>query len=424
MLSKSVLFLQGPLGPFFRELAREFSAHDYRTHKINFNGGDRFYSGADHCVDYVGSVTDWPGFLERYLTGHGIQSVFLMGDCRLYHRMAKPVCDRLGVDFMVFEEGYLRPDTITLEKGGVNALTALDFSRAALAAASSQRQQADVAMPASMKQRIVYAALYYWAAFFQRNRFDQYQHHRAFHPIIEGAKWWRGLGRKYRCKGRDGQIQNRLTGELSGRFFLVALQVHDDSQMRYHSDYESVEAFIEEVVASFAAYARDDETLVFKHHPMDRGYTDYQQTIEALAEHHGVAKRVLYCHDISLPELYHHTKGVVTVNSTVGISALLHLLPVKVTGQAFYDIAGLTSQCSLNQFWLTPEPVHAGLFDRFYSIIFRESQINGSFFRELPLSCENARLFYEQRFRGRRIAEIVNVAEPVQTVMDGEQAVA
>ncbi|MBO9494782.1 hypothetical protein J7438_11910 [Thalassotalea sp. G20_0] len=176
-----------------------------------------------------------------------------MGDCRLYHRLAKPVCERMNVRFMVFEEGYLRPDTITLERGGVNDLSSLDFSLMGLASASSQRLNAEIAMPPSMGRRVRYAAFYYWAAWFQRQRFVDYQHHRAFSPVVEGAKWILGFGRKCLSKWRDQRIHQTLTGKLSGRFFLVALQVHDDSQMLYHSDYPSVESFIEEVIASLQA---------------------------------------------------------------------------------------------------------------------------------------------------------------------------
>ena len=122
--------------------------------------------------------------------------------------------------------------------------------------------------------------------------------------------------------------------------------------------------------------------------------------------------------------LYHHTLGVVTVNSTVGISALLHELPVKVTGRAFYDIRHLTSQCSLDQFWQAPEPVHSELFNRLHSLIFLESQINGSFFTELPLTCRNTRLFYEKKFAPACVADIVNAAEPVQVVVNKGSAVA
>ena len=64
------------------------------------------------------------------------------------------------------------------------------------------------------------------------------------------------------------------------------------------------------------------------------------------------------------------------------------------------------------------------LFNRLHSLIFRESQINGSFFTELQLTCRNTRLFYEQKFAPVCAADIVNVAEQVQVVLNEGSAVA
>ena len=399
----SVLFLQGPLGPFFRELAGSFSRAGYCTHKINFNGGDRFFSGADQVVDYTGTPEEWPQYLQEYLLEHAIEAVFLLGDCRYYHRVAKPVCEHLKVAFMVFEEGYLRPDTITLESGGVNAFSNLDVSVETLLATPECSVKAPVSMGPTMKQRALYASLYYWAAFFARNHFSHYQHHRAFDPIHEGFCWLRGVARKQLVRRNDQKVHKLLTSQYSKRFVLAPLQVHDDSQKVFHSDYACVESFIGEVMRSFSANAGKDQVLCFKHHPMDRGYTHYGQFIERLTWRHNLQGRVFYCHDNSLPELYHHAASVVTVNSTVGLSALLHHLPVKAMGRVLYDIPGLTHQGPLDEFWQNPQPVDQDLFRRFHSRLFKHTQVNGSFFRDLSLSCHNALTFYQSLMHKRHI---------------------
>ena len=154
-MNRSVLFLQGPLGPFFQNLAAVFSAAGYCTHKINFNGGDRFYGDADQVTDYTGTPEAWPEFLHRYLQKYPVEAVFLLGDCRYYHRMAKPVCEQLGVAFMVFEEGYLRPDTITLEPEGVNAYSRLDLSVQTILATETGSVKAPVTMGGAMKRRMI-----------------------------------------------------------------------------------------------------------------------------------------------------------------------------------------------------------------------------------------------------------------------------
>jgi capsular polysaccharide export protein len=78
-----------------------------------------------------------------------------------------------------------------------------------------------------------------------------------------------------------------------------------------HSDFDSVSHFVERVVASFARHAPTDHYLVLKHHPMDRGYSDYSVLIRALAERYGVQGRLHYIHDQHLPTLLDHASGVV-----------------------------------------------------------------------------------------------------------------
>ena len=207
MQKLSVLFLQGPLGPFFRKLAKTFTRAGYKTHKINFNGGDRYYSGADEVTDYTGKPEHWPSFLHEYLLEHSISAVFLLGDCRFYHRTAKPICAQLGVAFMVFEEGYLRPNTVTLEQDGVNALSTLDTSVDRIRRTNAKDIKTPLVVGNTMRQRVVYASLYYWAAYFGRKDFADYAHHRAFHPVREGYCWLRGFARKWLVKPADYRLK-------------------------------------------------------------------------------------------------------------------------------------------------------------------------------------------------------------------------
>jgi capsular polysaccharide export protein len=114
-------------------------------------------------------------------------------------------------------------------------------------------------------------------------------------------------------------------------YFTFTLQVHNDSQVRVHSDYHDVRDCIEEVITSFAQHAEQKHHLVLKHHPMDRGYRHYGQLIQDLSRKFGVENRVHYFCDVHLPTLLKHSLGLVTINSTTGIQALYHHVPVKNT---------------------------------------------------------------------------------------------
>jgi capsular polysaccharide export protein len=128
--------------------------------------------------------------------------------------------------------------------------------------------------------------------------------------------------------------------------------------------------------------------LVIKHHPMDRGYADYSLLIQELATRHGVQGRCLYIHDQHLPTLLKCARGVVVVNSTVGLSALLHGAATMVCGEALYNMQGLTFQGSLDQFWRAAPRSRPNrqLFENFRRCLIQDSQLNGNFYKRLPNS--------------------------------------
>ncbi|MFD2271006.1 hypothetical protein ACFS07_07390 [Undibacterium arcticum] len=174
--------------------------------------------------------------------------------------------------------------------------------------------------------------------------------------------------------------------------FLAVLQVHNDAQVAFHSHYEDVRDFIREVIESFATHAPAESLLVLKHHPMDRGARHYGRLIDSLCARYNIADRIAYVHQIHLPTALDHARGVVAINSTVGLSALLHKAPVKVMGDAIYDMAGLTCQASLEKkFWVAPGKVSKPLFDAFHRHVIATTQINGSFHGLEPFfSCQPA----------------------------------
>jgi capsular polysaccharide export protein len=170
---------------------------------------------------------------------------------------------------------------------------------------------------------------------------------------------------------------------LRGRFFLVPLQVHCDAQVVHHSSYSSIEAFIGEVIVSFARHAPREAVLLFKHHPLDRAYCHYGRVIAERAEAAGLKERVFYIHEAHLPTLFRDTRGTLTINSTVGLSSLHHKRPVKVMGDAVYDIPGLTFQGSLAEFWNAPGQVDRELYLGFRRYLLGSVLANGNFYRRV-----------------------------------------
>jgi len=416
-----VLLLQGPVGPFFSRFGASLEARGFRVWKVNFNGGDRLFARGQRQIDYCGRLEHWEQQLERLIVNRDIGRIYLFGDCRSYHRIAREVAQRLGVRLFVFEEGYIRPNFITLEEGGVNGLSTMMHDPVAL-------QPSDEALPVELAQprrvfqvTALYSMLYYWACAAGRRRFPHYRHHRPIGWLPEGLRWVRSGLRKALYRRRERHVFAELLPAFENNYFVCPLQVHCDMQVVVHSRFNSIEHFIGEVLASFAEHAPANKALVFKHHPLDRGYTDYTSLFANLVAELGLTQRVFYVHDLDLPTLLKHAEGTVLINSTVGISSLFHGTPVKTLGDAIYDIPGLTSQKALNDFWAGECAVDTDAFQAFRDNLVARNQLNGNLYRRIDTGDAagivwSRRLVDEHSFEAARPNEI---GPPRLTVIQG-----
>lgn len=381
---KTVLLLQGPVGPFFRRLSRALRHAGARdVVKINFNGGD-FLFHPDAQLNFRGSTEEWGNTLRDFATRRKVDAIVLFGDCRAIHVVAREVADKLNLETWVFEEGYIRPDFITFEQHGVNANSRLPRN-AEFYRRRPRSSRATLPIGSTFWYAALWAVLYYTAGHVGRLVFPASLHHRKL-SIFESLNWIRGTWRKLYYRAMERRELSKLLRENAPPYYLLALQVCRDFQVRKHSGYDSVEASIRAVVASFAVNAPSAAVLAIKHHPLDRGYHDYARLIRELAETSQLNSRLVYLHDQYLPTLLSRARGVVVINSTVGLSALQHGVPVKALGNALYDLPGLCFQGTLDQFWTrgwSAEPERA-LLERFLGYLIEHTQINGSFYKNDP----------------------------------------
>lgn len=394
---KKILLLQGPVGPFFRRFATDLRNNGAIVYQVNFNGGDWLYN-KKNSINFRKPAKEWRSYFEILLSKYDIDHIFLFGDCRPYHVVAHQIATRLGIKVGVFEEGYIRPNFITLEEGGVNnnSHTARD--------ARFYFDQTNTEPLPEKQVGYSFAHMAFWTFFYYafssllKPCFWHYQHHRPLNPF-EGLAWIRSFWRKWIYRYKERKMQDYLTQTLSKQYFIFPLQVHNDSQIHTHSDFAAVKHTIRHVVQSFAQNAPLDTHLVIKHHPMDRGYNDYQSWIQQLEFLHNLSGRIHYIHDQHLPSLLNHSLGTIVVNSTVGLSALLHGSPLKVIGRAMYDFQQLTYQGTLDEFWLEAKDLSVDdeLFTAFRNHLITTTQINGSFYKRIKNEASATGLSWPQK---------------------------
>jgi capsular polysaccharide export protein len=381
------VFLQGLASRFFERLGRSLLARGKRVWRINFNGGDRAFWRLPGATDFAGRWEDWPPFLARFLEENTAGHLILFGDCRPLHRMAIPVARAQGLLVHVVEEAYLRPGWITFEEGGVNAYSPLPrdplWFREAARSLPPWREPPEA--PDRFSRRAAEDLRYSAASFFARRRFPHFHTHRPYHPSIEIAGWLRRLALVRGAERRAAAAIADL-GRGEGPLFLFPLQLDCDYQIRWHSPFRTLHLAIERVLSSFAAHAPAAARLVVKLHPLDSGIFDWAGIVSQTAAVNGIGDRVVFLEGGDLVGLLALSRGVVTVNSTVGTWALARGVPVKTLGPAVYDLPGLTDSGDLDDFWREPTPPDGGLFDAFRRVLAARAMIPGGFFSEKGLS--------------------------------------
>lgn len=372
---RTFLFLQGPPGPLFRILGQAMADRGIRVHRINICGGD-LRDWPDGATNFRGRYSEWPAFFDLYLRQNGVTDLLLFGDCRPYHVSAHGIAEMRGVRTHVLEEGYLRPDWMTLEPEGVNARSTLSRDKVWLLR-EAQRLPPEPHLPtvtASFRRRARDSYWHYHSVFFGRLLFPHYRSHRPTPLITEGLGWlWKfATGPEKERKGR--RILDGLAGKST---FLLPLQLSNDYQIRTHSPFPDMQSAASYAIESFAANAPEDVHLVLKSHPLDPSFFNWSRFVRRIARRLNVEGRVHFVDGGDLDEMLGGARGLVCVNSTSATLALARDIPVCTIGEAVYDMPGLTHQEHLDSFWATPTPPDPGVYAAFRRVLVDRCLVRG-----------------------------------------------
>jgi len=423
---RTLFLLQGPVGPFFRDVFAAAQQAGFTPVKINLNAADWLFSPVSGALNYTGAPQDWPLWFEHLADFCQPAAILLMGDARPMHKEAIRIARARGIPVFCLEEGYVRPDFITMEEGGVNAWSPLRAiasdpvqQDAFIAKASETAPQYRVNKGDPFRHMAVSATAYFIAMSAGRPFFRHYTHHRKRPLVSEFFLWARSIWLKRARRKANRLAIDRLTRDFKRRYFVVALQVSDDLQLTVHGRGWTNELTINRTIASFVHHAKPDDLLVIKGHPQDRGHTAHKSYVRQVAALVGCEDRVVYVDDGSIGLLLNHSKGLLTINSTAGISALFHGVPLLAFGDALYSAPGLAvaarTGADLDAFWTQAKPAGPELAKAFLTLIRQKALVNGSFY--LPRArAQTARAVIEKIAQALQARAIDASAETLETL--------
>jgi capsular polysaccharide export protein len=373
--------LQGPASGFFSRLAGDLRARGHEIGRINFNGGDRVFWRHPGAVDYLGDEAGWPAFLIDYLAANPVTDIVLLADCRPLHKAAIAIARANGIKTHIFEEGYIRPNFITLEHGGVNGFSALPREIAAYVTAASllDEQPPPRRVKSNLFRRSCDDVAYSVSTMLLAWRFRGYRRHWPYGQI---AEYMHG-GRRLFARLLHNAARQRETAAMikaGGDFFVFPMQVDVDSQIRFHSQFADQREVIRIVVDSFARHAPREARLVITEHPLETSPVDWQGFVATMAAAFGVADRVRFLIGGSPDELLLASRGVVVINSTTGHRALELGVPLIALSRAVFNLAPLTFQGGLDRFWTEATPADPLLVQAYRRVVIAYTQLNGGFF--------------------------------------------
>jgi capsular polysaccharide export protein len=371
---RAFVLLQGPPGPLFRSLGQCLTEQGYPVYRINLSGGDQ-YDWPDASHEFRGRYSDWPVFFDKFLREHRITDLILFGDCRPHHVSARGMASLRGVRTHVLEEGYLRPDWMTFEPEGVNARSTLSRDKDWFLK-EARRLPPEPELPpitAAFRRRARDSYWHYHHVLNGRFRYPHYRSHRSS-ILLEGFGW---LWKFRREPIRERQAQQVLS-TLQGRsYFLLPLQLSADYQIRAHSPFPDMQSAAKYVFESFAAHAFPDNHLLVKGHPMDSSFFNWRRFVKREGRRLGIESRLHYLDGGNLDAMVGASRGLVCVNSTSATLALARSVPVCTLGDAIYDIAGLTHQNHLDDFWTEPTPPEPGVYEAFRRVLVHRCLVRG-----------------------------------------------
>ena len=382
--AKRIVLLQGPVGPFFRELKDALDQARCDVWRISFSAGDRLFARRDKLIRFRGDLSDWECWFADFCDVAEIDSLVLFGAERPVHRVARKVAEAKDVEVVSLEEGYIRSGFISVEDRGNNAASPL---------AGRLPPPGFVPDPScaerggefrALGRKSLYGLAYYAAQTLLTFGASRQLFHRPMRALPEIFCWVRNGWRRLVDQSRNFIKIQQLLEHCDGRYFIVPLQVEADMQMKGAALGWTHPKLISALLKSFARHAPPDCRLVFKVHPLERGHHSHGALIADTAEAYGIRDQVDVIDTGSMGLMTRHAAGMITINSTSGFSAIHHGVPLLVVGAALYAHPELAT-CAMgapdfDSFWSKRYVASAEVRRNYLAWIREEALVPGDFY--------------------------------------------
>jgi capsular polysaccharide export protein len=289
---------------------------------------DVLYNNGNHRNSILTKGMNYARAIDKFTQEHRINLVIVQNDSWNYASIPLAVARKKNIKTLIFEDGFFRPDTIVLDRKGVNKNNSCPREKAYYESIAIDKSVYSIFLEKELLKGsgpLVNIPSYKSLSHVIKTCFDYLKHPRKTLRVILLAF----------------DLMFFLFGKKS--FILLPLQVRSDSQIICHSSVNDMAEFIDICLASIESYNKKNNrniSVVIKEHPKD---THINLLCKTRRQYRDV--KSYYLANFNTRRLIEQCSTIITINSTIGIEGLLYYKPVITLGNAFYNIEGLVHYC-------------------------------------------------------------------------------
>ena len=261
--------------------------------------------------------------LKKYIEKEGITALLLWNGYKLLDRAALLLAEEKGLDVIYGENGYF-PNTLQIARQGVNFGSTIRKE--------IEHGWRDITMDEGKYKRL--------ADRMEDFRLGKVQYKAPASKVKASLKLTVSSELKKLFSPRPKRKKQKYNteiafwnGDLPERFVFLPFQVSRDSQVKYFSPLVGNDmGKLLELTVNAVAKVDASLPVVVKLHPQDLTHICYDQLAKKYPE-------VIWIKDKDVKEILAKASLVITVNSTVGIEALIFKKPVITLGESIYNCA-------------------------------------------------------------------------------------
>lgn len=275
-------------------------------------------------------------FIESFILESDIDLVLLHNDLRWQHSLCINICKRMGVKYLVTEQGLFRPNTTVVDLVGVNAYSnvASEFEKRWLGGNISKRKSAKTSLNPTRSGHNSNISYLYFFIYLVLSKLGGLFNTESL--IVHNRHGFLSyLRRFFKLRLSSNNTNSERLGSEK-KIIFVPLQLELDTQILVHSRFNNNQSIIDYITKGFeSSILSNSHRLVFKLHPNDTNSYIFGSGVEF---YEGSINSVTEC----------NVTAVVCVNSSSVLELLDSNIPIILLGESIYDIDGVTIKDNYN----------------------------------------------------------------------------